>query len=189
MIAAREKSPRFTPEEYFEWEEQQQLRHEYLDGEVYAMTGGTLNHSQIAANFIAMLIPHLRGKNCRVLTSDARVNIHQSNDYVYPDISVTCNEKDINNTKFINNPCLIIEVLSPTTEAYDRGDKFAMYRLSPTLQDYVLVNANKIAIDIYRKDERGKWDIINYRQGDLVELESIDLNFQIDRVFEGIIFE
>jgi Uma2 family endonuclease len=188
MIAVKENFQRFTPEEYFAWEEQQQLRHEYIDGEVYAMTGGTLNHSEIAGNFNFLLKAHLRGGGCRVLNSDARVNIYDSNDYVYPDLSVTCDERDKNNTKFVNHPCLIVEVLSPATEAYDRGDKFFMYRRSPSLQDYVLVSADRIAIDIFSKDDTGKWDILNHRLGDVVELKSINLTFPIGEVFEGIIF-
>ena len=188
MIAARESFPRFTPEEYFEWEEQQEIRHEYFDGEVYAMTGGTINHSEIAINFGSLLKAHLRGGKCRLLNGDARVNIHNSNKYVYPDLSVTCNERDRNKTKFISHPCLVAEVLSPNTEAYDRGDKFALYRLEPSLQDYILISADKVAIDIYTKDERGKWDIINYRSGDLVELASINFTFSIEQIYEDIIF-
>ena len=189
MVAVKEHFPRFTPEEYFAWEEQQEFRHEYLNGEVYAMTGGTLNHSEIAMNFGSLLKTHLRGGGCRVLTADARVNIQASNDYVYPDLSVTCDDRDRTATKFISHPCLIIEVLSPSTEAYDRGDKFSLYRRSSTLRDYVLVNANRISIDLYRKTEHGGWEIINYQIGDIVELASIDLTFPIDRVFEGIIFD
>jgi Uma2 family endonuclease len=102
---------------------------------------------------------------------------------------VTCDRQDRTNTKFVSHPCLIAEVLSPSTEAYDRGDKFAMYRLSPSLQDYVLVSADKVAIDIYTKDDRGKWDILNYRSGDLVELASIDLTFPIEQIYEDIVFE
>jgi Uma2 family endonuclease len=189
MIALKEKFPRFTPEEYFAWEEQQQLRHEYLDGEVYAMTGGTINHSDIAGNFLILLKSHLRGSGCKTLNSDARVNIHNSNDYVYPDLSVTCDERDRNNTQFISYPCVIVEVLSPTTEAYDRGDKFFMYRRSASLQDYILVSADKVAIDIYHKDDRGKWDILSYRSGDTIELESVNFTFQIEQVYEDIVFE
>jgi Uma2 family endonuclease len=189
MIAAKEHFPRFTPEEYFEWEANQEIRHEYFDGEVYAMTGGTLNHSEISTNFGFLLKAHLRRGRCRLLNGDARVNIYNSNKYVYPDLSVSCNDRDRNNTKFVSNPCLIVEVLSPSTEAYDRGDKFAMYRLSPSLQDYVLVSTNKMAIDIYNKDDRGKWDILNYRSGDVVELASIDLTFPIEQIYEDIIFE
>ncbi len=189
MIAAKENFSRFTPDEYFEWEEHQEIRHEYFDGEVYAMTGGTLNHSEIAINFGALLKAHLRGGKCRLLNGDARVNIYNSNKYVYPDLSVTCNERDRTNTKFVSHPCLIGEVLSPSTEAYDRGDKFAMYRLSPSLQDYVLISADKVAIDIYHKDDRGKWDILNYRSSDLVELASVDLTFSIEQIYEDIIFD
>jgi Uma2 family endonuclease len=189
MIALKDNFPRFTPEEYFAWEEQQQLRHEYIDGEVYAMTGGTLNHSEIAGNLTFLLKAHLRGGACRVLNSDGRVNIYDSNDYVYPDLTVTCDGRDKSNTKFVNHPCLIVEVLSPTTEAYDRGEKFFMYRRSPSLQDYILVSANKMAIDVFHKDDRGSWDIINHRLGDVVELKSINLTFPIEEVFEGIIFE
>ena len=189
MIAARESLPRFTPEEYFEWEAHQEIRHEYFDGEVYAMTGGTLNHSEIAINFGVLLKAHLRGGKCRLLNGDARINIYNSNKYVYPDLSVTCDQRDRTNTKFVSYPCLIGEVLSPSTEAYDRGDKFAMYRLSPSLQDYVLISADKMAIDIYHKDDRGKWDILNYRSGDSVELASINLTFPIEQIYEDIIFE
>jgi Uma2 family endonuclease len=170
MIAVRDDFPRFTPEEYFTWEEQQQIRHEYINGEVYATTGGTLNHSEIALNFSLVLKSHLRSSGCRVLNSDARVNIHNSSDYVYPDISVSCDVRDKTATKFISHPCLIVEVLSPNTEAYDRGDKFAIYRRSPSLQDYVLVSSNKIAIDIYHKNDRDRWEIISYTAGDSVEL-------------------
>ena len=196
MIAAREHYPKLTPEDYFAWEERQELKHEYLDGEVYAMSGGTLNHSEIAVNFVSMLRAHLRDSGCRVLNSDARVNIQASTNYVYPDASVTCDERDRTNTQFIANPCLIVEVLSDSTEAYDRGDKFAMYRRSTSLKEYVLVSSNKIAIELFRKDEsfaalpsRGRWDIINYTAGDTVELESVGLTFAIELMFENIIFD
>jgi Uma2 family endonuclease len=189
MIAARESFPRFTPEEYFAWEEQQLERHEYIDGEVYAMSGGSINHSDIAGNFLSLLKIHLRGSGCKTLNSDCRVNIVESNDYVYPDLSVTCDERDKVTTQYITYPCLIIEVLSPSTEAYDRGDKFALYRRSPILQEYILVSANKVKVDIYRKNERDRWEIFNYTAGDSIELESIDLTFQIEQVFEEVTFE
>jgi Uma2 family endonuclease len=94
MTAVRETVPRFTPEEYFAWEEQQRCRHEYLDGDVYAMSGGTINHSDIALNFGVLLKTHMKGSGCKTLNSDARVNILASNNYVYPDVSVTCDDRD-----------------------------------------------------------------------------------------------
>jgi Uma2 family endonuclease len=189
MIAAQDTFPKFTPEEYFAWEEQQQCRHEYVDGEIYAMTGGTLNHGRIALNFGALLTTHLRGSGCQTGNSDCRVNIQGSNDYVYPDLSVTCDLRDRTATQFISYPCLIAEVLSPSTEAYDRGNKFRMYRRNPILKDYVLIDANSVAIDLYRKDEAENWYILNYQAGDTIDLGSINLTFSIEQVYEDIIFE
>jgi Uma2 family endonuclease len=188
MIAIRNNTPRFTPEEYFDWEEQQLERHELIDGEVYAMTGGTVNHSRIAVKFISLLDNHLSGSGCKTLNSDCRVNIVQSNNYTYPDVSVTCDERDNSTTKYITYPCLIIEVLSSSTEAYDRGGKFRMYRQNTILQDYVLVSSDKIEIDLYRKTESGSWEIINYQEGDNIELKSINLTFPIERIYAGISF-
>jgi Uma2 family endonuclease len=189
MVAARENFPRFTPEEYFAWEEQQLERHEYINGEVYAMSGGTVNHSDIAGNLLILLKTHLRGSGCKTLNSDVRVNIVESTNYVYPDISVTCNERDKSTTQYITYPCLIVEVLSPSTEAYDRGNKFRMYRQNPSLQEYVLVDADAVAIELFRKNDGDNWQIINYQLGDLVELKSVNLTFPIEDVYEGIVFE
>jgi Uma2 family endonuclease len=189
MIAAREYFPKFTPTEYLEWEAKQEFRHEYVDGEVYAMTGGTLNHSQIALNFAAIILQRLEDTPCRVLNSDAKVNIQAANSYLYPDVSVTCDDRDSRATKYVSHPCLIIEVLSPSTEAYDRGKKFNLYRQLSSLQEYVLVSTEEMSVDIYRKNSSGKWEIVNYRAGDVVELESIALTVTIDRFFKGIIFE
>ncbi len=189
MIAVYNNLPRFTPEEYFAWEERQPERHEYIDGEVYAMTGGSINHSEVAGKFLTILSNHLKGRGCKILPSDARVNIVGSTDYIYPDISVTCDNRDKTTSQYITYPCLIVEVLSPSTAAYDRGDKFTMYRRNPILQDYVLASADKMSIDLFHKDEQGKWDILNYRAGDAVELRSIDLSFPIEDVYQEIVFE
>jgi Uma2 family endonuclease len=189
MIAVKDKFLRLTPEEYFIWEEQQLLRHEYLSGEVYAISGGTQNHGRIASNIIFILKGHLRGGGCQVGNSDCRVNIFETKDYVYPDVSVTCDDRDRTAIQAIQYPCLIVEVLSASTASYDRGDKFRMYRRNPSLQDYVLVDAEKIAIDLYRKNDRGNWEIFNYQSGDNIDLQSIGLSFSIESVYEDIIFE
>mgnify|MGYP000223331079 CR=1 FL=1 len=188
MVAAREHLPRFTPEEYFAWEEQQLERHEYIDGEVYAMSGGTINHGDIALNFGALLKSHMRGRGCKTLNSDCRVSIVGSTKYVYPDLSVTCDERDQTTAQYITYPCLIVEVLSPGTEAYDRGNKFKMYRRNPSLQEYVLVSAETIEIELFRKTDTDDWRIINYQAGDTVELKSINLTCQIEQIYEDIVF-
>jgi Uma2 family endonuclease len=189
MVVTKDKLPRFTPEEYFQWEEGQQLRHEYINGEVYAMSGGTINHSKIASNLNFILKSHLRGGGCQILTSDARVNIVQSNDYVYPDLSVTCDDRDRAAIQAVKYPCLVVEILSPSTANYDRGDKFRMYRRNPSLRDYLLIDTEKIAIDLYRHNELGNWEIVNYQAKDLIELESINLSCLIEDIYEDIVFE
>jgi Uma2 family endonuclease len=188
MVAAREQLPKLTPEEYFTWEEQQEVKHEYFEGEVFAMSGGTREHSRIAVNLTTLLDNHLGEGDCQVLNSDARIKIQDSEKYTYPDLSVTCDERDRQTTQYITYPCLIVEVLSPSTEAYDRGNKFELYRRSSTLCEYVLVSVDKIAVDLYRKDDLNRWQAIYYRDGDTVELESIDLTFPIERIYRGIEF-
>ncbi|GCL40108.1 hypothetical protein SR1949_52420 [Sphaerospermopsis reniformis] len=161
------------------------------------MSGGTQNHGRIASNIIFIVKGHLRGSGCQVGNSDCRVNILETKDYVYPDVSVTCDERDRTAIQAIQYPCLIVDisaslnvkVLSPSTASYDRGDKFRLYRRNPSLQDYVLVDAEKIAIDLYRKNDRGNWEIFNYQLGDNIELQSIDLSFPIESVYEDIVFD
>ncbi|MGF1604663.1 MAG: Uma2 family endonuclease [Thermosynechococcaceae cyanobacterium] len=188
MVAVQGHLPRLTPVEYFVWEEQQLCRHEYINGEVYAMSGGTQNHSRIALKVAALLDNHLPDGGCRVFNSDCRVNIFETNDYTYPDASVSCDRRDENTTQYITYPCLIVEVLSESTEAYDRGNKFFRYRQNPQLQDYVLVSSQEIAMDLYRKDRDGRWEIVNYRAEEVVELQSVDLSFPIEQVYRGINF-
>jgi Uma2 family endonuclease len=188
MIALKEDFPQFTPAEYLAWEEQQEFRHEYVDGEVYAMTGGTINHSKIAVNFTLALGNQLRGSGCQVLNSDAKVQTIESNSYCYPDVSVTCDARDRHADKFITHPCLIVEVLSPSTEAYDRGDKFRLYRRSPDLQEYILVSTNEICLDIYQRNERSRWELMSYGVGDLVELKSVNCTFPVAQIYEDIVF-
>ena len=189
MIAAREQERYFTPEEYFAWEEKQLEKHELIDGRVYAMSGGTQNHSAIAINFLLLIKTHLRGNQCRVFNSDLKVNILNTRNYTYPDLSVTCDRRDNSSPQYITYPCLIVEVLSDSTEAYDRGKKFDKYRRNPNLIDYVLVSYDEMAIDIYHKNEAGDWLILSYRSGDRVELKSIGLSLAIEQFYEEIVFD
>jgi Uma2 family endonuclease len=189
MIAAKENSPQLTPEEYFAWEEKQLEKHEYINGEVYAMSGGSKNHSLLSVRFITLFSNHLESSGCETGNSDLRVNIVESNDYTYPDVSVTCDERDKNTTQYITYPCLIVEVLSGSTEAYDRGGKFRMYRNNPVLQDYLLVSSTKIEMDLYHKKDTGEWIILNYKEGDTVELKSINLSFPIEQVYRGLVLK
>ena len=187
MIAAKENFSQLTPAEYFVWQEQQLQKHEYINGEVYAMSGGSKNHSLISVRFITLFSNHLETSGCETGNSDLRVNIAGTNNYTYPDVSVTCDDRDKTTTQYITYPCLIVEVLSPSTEAYDRGGKFRMYRNNPNLQDYLLVSSTSIEMDLYHQKENGEWVIINYKEGDTIELKSINLSFAIEQVYRGLV--
>lgn len=186
MILAKENLPQLTPEEYFAWEEKQLEKHEFIDGEVYAMSGGSVNHGRIAIKFTSMFDAHLDNNGCIIGNSDIKVNIVETSNYTYPDVSVTCDDRDKTTTQYITYPCLIVEVLSDSTEAYDRGSKFRMYRNNPILQDYLLVSSSKIEMDLYHKNDAGDWMIINYQTGDTVELKSINLSFPIEQIYRNL---
>ena len=185
-IAAKENYPRFTPQEYFLWEEKQVDKHEYIEGQVYAMSGGTVNHGRIAIRLTAIFDAHLEGSGCITGNSDIKVNIVETNNYTYPHASVTCDDRDKKTPNYFTYPCLIVEVLSDSTEAYDRGGKFRMYRKNPGLQEYLLVSSTRIEIDLYRKNDAGEWTIVNYQERDTVELKSINLSFPVNRVYRGL---
>jgi len=189
MIAVKDDSPYFTPEDYFAWEAQQLERHELIDGHVYAMSGGTQNHSAIKLKIGSLINNHLRGGQCRVFNSDLKINIFNTSNYTYPDLSVTCDPRDREHPLYITYPCLIVEVLSPSTESYDRWKKFEKYRRNPNLIDYVLVSSEEVAVDIYHRNSAGDWVILSYRSGDRVELNSIGLTVAIAEFYEGIVFE
>ncbi len=188
MVVAQEHLPKFTPEEYFAWEERQEAKHEYFDGEVYAMSAGTQNHGRIGVRLVSLIDNHLGDGDCAVFNSDVRVKIQEAEKYVYPDASVTCDLRDRDTPQFVAYPRLIVEVLSPSTEAYDRGKKFKLYQRSMSLMDYVLVSSEEVAMEVFHKNERSKWEMTSYVAGDTVELESINLTFEIDRVYRGINF-
>jgi Uma2 family endonuclease len=186
MIAANDNPPRLTPDQYLIWEESQLEKHEYIDGEVYAMGGGSVNHGRIAIRLTSLLEAHLEGGNCITGNSDIKVKSANSPNYTYPDASVTCDERDKATPQYITYPCLIVEVLSESTEASDRGGKFRLYRQNPVLQDHLLVSSTKIEMDLYHKNEAGDWVIINYQPGDIIELNSIGLRFAIEQVYRGL---
>ena len=186
MIAAKENSPQLTPEEYFAWEEKQLEKHEYIDDRVYAMSGGSVNHGRIAIKLTALFDTHLANGGCITGNSDIKINIAETSNYTYPDASVTCDDRDKTTPNYFTYPCLIVEVLSASTESYDRGGKFRMYRNNPVLTDYLLVSSTSIEIDLYHKNAAGDWVIVNYQAGDTIELKSINLSFPIEQVYRGL---
>ncbi len=186
-----------SPQAYLDWEEQQPQKYEYLHGEAYAMTGGTLPHNDIAVNLTAALRSHLRGKGCKVRMADAKVGITEAGPFFYPDIVVTCDERDLRALRIVQYPCLIIEVLSPTTEAFDRGVKFQQYRRLSSLKEYVLINAETMGLECYRLNERHNWELITYMPEEegsppagLVEVQLASIGFQcpLSLIYEEVEF-
>lgn len=186
MIAINHQFPSLTPAEYLAWEGTQAEKHEYIDGKIYAMGGGSINHGRIAIRLTAMFDRHLEESHCITGNSDIKIRISESTDYTYPDASVTCDPRDKEQTQYFTYPCLIVEVLSASTEAYDRGGKFRLYRANPNLTDYLLVSSTTIAIDLYHKENSGQWIMMNYQEGDTVDLKSINLKFPIEQVYRGL---
>ena len=185
MVANFEKSY-MSPLEYLEWEEQQDIKYEYINGEVFAMTGGTIPHNDVAFNLASGLKNHLKGSKCRVNIADAKVGVSDTGPFTYPDVVVSCHPKDKKAIKFIQFPSLIVEVLSPSTEAYDRGGKFQLYRRIQTLQEYVLISADKIGLDCFRLNEKGLWELHPFVEGDEVHLVSVDFRFPLSLVYEDV---
>lgn len=186
MIAIPQKPQQMTIEEYLEWEPQQDLRYEYVNGEVFAMTGGTIPHNDIALNFYTALRPHLRSRGCRVNVSDVKVQVSPKSPYYYPDVIVSCDSQDLNARKFIQNPKLIAEVLSAGTSGKDRGEKFTCYLKIPTLQEYILIDSEKISVERYCRGEGRMWLYYPYIAGDIITLSSIEFEFPIELLYEGV---
>ncbi len=189
MVAIPEQPQKMTIEEYLEWEPQQEIRYEYVNGEIFAMTGGTIPHNDIALNLYRNLYPHLRPRGCRVNVSDVKVQVSTQSPYYYPDVIVSCDAEDLNARKFIQKPKLIAEILSPGTTAKDRGEKFTYYLSMPSLQEYLLIDSEKISLELYSRGEGRMWLYYPYAAGDMVTLSSIDFEFPIELLYEGIFFE
>jgi Uma2 family endonuclease len=173
--------------EYLAWEEQQEEKHEYENGRIYAMAGASENHIIITDNCTAFLVPKLRGGPCRSFSSDMRVNITE-NIYYYPDLLITCDERDRLHRNHKSYPCLIMEVLSESTEARDRGVKFAHYQTIESLQEYVLISQSAQRIEVFRRYNSKLWLLQTYTTGETIQLQSINLEIPIAEIYAGIDF-
>jgi len=182
MVAISDRLPEMTPQEYLEWEEQQPIKYEYVNGYVYAMAGGTIPHNRIAVKLTTALENHLGDKRCFVLSGDVKIGISEQGPFHYPDVMVTCDDRDRRAIKMVRYPCLIVEVLSPSTEAYDRGDKFTHYRRISTLKEYVLVSPDRMSVECYRLNERGKWELTHYFIEENTPLSGTELKINLTSV-------
>jgi Uma2 family endonuclease len=174
-------------DEYVRMEEMSAIRHEWLDGAVWAMAGGTPEHSAVAVNVCTLLSNQLRGKPCRVFSSDLRVRVKATGLGTYPDASVVCGKvqldpEDARKTTAVN-PKVVIEVLSTSTERYDRGEKLDHYKKIPSLEEIVLVSHQAHSVEVHRRGKSG-WKKQEYRSG-TAELKSIECELPLDEVYRN----
>ena len=178
--------PFVSAEDYLAWEAEQTERHEYLDGEIFAMAGAQDQHVTVAGNLYMVLRQHLRGSPCRTYMSDMRLQVEASNCYFYPDVLVTCSAKDAANKNSKSEPKLLAEVLSPSTAAYDRGLKFAHYRNLSQLEEYLLIDIDTRTVDCYRKGNDGLWVLHPFAKGESISLASVGLEVSAEELFAEV---
>ena len=165
-----------TAAEFLAWDATQTVKREFVRGEVFAMAGGEDRHYSVALNLAIALRQHLRGSTCRVYGSDVKLQVEAADCYLYPDLMVTCSAADAASRLIKREPVLVVEVLSSSTAAYDRGNKFADYRMLPSLHEYLLIDVASQRCDLFRKQAAdGLWVLHPSRADEAVQLTSIDL--------------
>jgi Uma2 family endonuclease len=177
----------FTPEDYLELERLSLIKHEYFQGQVVAMAGASKAHVIITGNLSALLNNHLRGSGCIVYATDMKVRVPSLNLFYYPDLAVTCDKRDLKvDQDFILHPKLIIEVLSDTTEPFDRGNKFTDYKVIEALEEYVLIHQRQVLVEKFQRRSNALWMSEIYRAGEMLELTSVSLICPIEALYENI---
>lgn len=179
-----------TPQEYLEQERKAAYKSEYINGRIYAMSGGSRQHSVIAVHIGTALDTQFEGRTCDVYNSDVRVKVNETGMYTYPDVSAVCGEPVFEDSVVdtLTNPTLIVEVLSPSTEAYDRGSKFEHYRYIPTLQEYVLVTQNRPLVEKYTRQGE-LWTLTTYRGLDAVlDMDSVECRIPLRKIYGKVLF-
>jgi len=193
MTAKSKEKNQMTPGEYLEFERNSEIRHEYFEGEIFAMTGGSLNHNQISTNIVRELGSQLKNSPCRPFASDMRVKVNEIEKYIYPDIVVVRGDIELEKMMGVEtllNPVVIMEILSTSTEAYDRGKKFTHYRLIPTLQEYLLVSQNYCQVEQYIRGDDGGWKYFSYEDMEQsFKIESIEFELPLSEIYYRVEFE
>lgn len=189
MIMQADEKKSYTPDEYFEFEVNSDTRHEYINGEIISMTGGTPEHNEIASILNAALRVSLKGKPYSIFVADQRLWIPNRNLYTYPDVMVAPRPLELQSgrTDTIINPVMIAEVLSKSTKSYDRDEKFAAYRTIPTFQEYLLIDQYTPHVEQYSKTDSQKWIFIEYDGLDArISLASVPCEISLADLYEGV---
>lgn len=183
---------RMSAQEYLARERLAEYKSEYFNGEVYAMSGGSLDHAGLAGAVIGLLHARLRGrKPCRVFTSDLKVHVPATDSFAYPDVSVVCGKPELHpqSDHTVLNPTVVCEILSPSTQAFDRTGKFAHYRRIASLQEYVLVAWDAPRIEVYRRAEAGRWVLTEARGLDAIaRIESLECELPLAEIYASVEF-
>ncbi len=180
------KTPQFSADDYLAWEPTQLDRHEFVDGDVFAMAGAEDRHVTVSMNIAFALRQHLSGSPCRTYMSDMRLQVAAANSYFYPDVLVTCSAQDLASPLVKTEPKLIVEVLSLSTAAFDRGLKFSHYRSLASLEEYALIDLDTRTTDCYRKGPDGLWVLHPFARGDELALASVDLVLPAAQLFAEV---
>jgi Uma2 family endonuclease len=189
MMIASPQPTYLSPEEYLQMEEHSPIKHEYIDGQIYDLAGALDAHVTIALNLATDLRNHLRGSGCRVYISDMKAQIETLNRFYYPDVMVTCAQQDQETPAYKKFPCLIVEVLSDSTEAFDRGDKFADYQQVESLHEYVLINTKRQRVECFRRNGEGLWILQSYSSEQRsFQLKSVDFEGTMEALYEDVAF-
>ena len=179
------KYSRLTEADYLLGELASEIRHEYVDGEVFAMAGAGEAHNLIAGNIFAKLRGLVRGGPCRVYISDMKLRVKTWKAYYYPDVMVTCDPTD-SDANYKERPSLVVEVLSPSTERTDRREKMLAYRTLPDLREYLLVATDKQHVELYRRDAQDEWQLTNINPSDGIHLESLGYDLSLNDIYEDV---
>lgn len=187
-MVAQPSHPYTTVAEYLQLDRDSlDTRYEYIDGHMYMLAGGTANHSTISINVTGVLRDLLRGTQCRVYNSDMRVRLAETR-YVYPDASVSCDERDRGKANNVCTPLVVVEILSPSTTIYDRGQKFALYRECSAIQEYMIIDAERPLIEIFTRDKEDLWLFRASGIKGTIQLNSLDISFPTSLLYENVVF-
>jgi Uma2 family endonuclease len=181
-----------TQEEYLDAERVSLDKHEYFQGEIFAMSGASIPHNIVFRNTFLDLGNKLKGKSCEPFGSDLRIHIPESTLYTYPDLSIICGEIETTDANFdtATNPTVIIEILSKSTRGYDKGDKFALYRQIKSLQEYLLIDSERVLVEKYIRNKDESWQLNEYRNLELTfDLASVKVVLQLSDIYEGVKFK
>jgi len=175
-----------TADEFIAWDATQTIKHEFVRGEIHAMSGAHEAHVTATMNVAMALRQHLRGSPCRTFAADMKLRVEAADAYFYPDVFVTCSAADATDPLIKREPVLVVEVLSPATAAYDRGEKFAAYRLLASLQEYLLVDPAARRCDLYRKGANGLWVLHPGEPEQGLHFDSVGLDLDGQRLWDEV---